>query len=77
MNSIKVESPFDGKVLGEIALSNKEDIDLALDRARAVYENQDMWLPKYERVAILEKTVEIMNSRIEELTLIAGCKRRG
>lgn len=71
MSSIKVDSPFDGKVLGEIALSNKADIDLALDRARNVYENQEMWLPKYERIAILEKTVEIMSSRIEELTLIA------
>jgi len=72
MNSIKVESPFDGKVLGEIALSSQADIDLALDRARKVYENQEIWLPKYERIAILEKTVEIMSSRIEELTLIAA-----
>ena len=72
MNSIKVESPFDGKVLAEVAVLNKEDIDKALDLARAVYENQELWLPKYERVAILEKTVEIMNSRIEELTQIAA-----
>ena len=72
MNSIKVESPFDGKVLVEIALSSQADIDLALDRARKVYENQEIWLPKYERIAILEKTVEIMSSRIEELTLIAA-----
>ena len=72
MNSIKVMSPFDGKVLDEITLSKEEDIDLALDRARKVYENQEMWLPKYERIAILEKTVEIMRSRIEELTLIAA-----
>lgn len=72
MNSIKVESPFDGKVLREIALSNQADIDLALDCARKVYENQEIWLPKYERIAILEKTVEIMSSRIEELTLIAA-----
>ena len=72
MNSIKVESPFDGKLLGEISLSNQADIDLALDRARKVYENQNKWLPKYERIAILERTVEIMSSRIEELTLIAA-----
>ena len=72
MNSIKVKSPYDGRVLAEIEVSNKADIDLALDRAREVYENQDMWLPKYERIAILEKTVEIMRRRIEELTLIAA-----
>ena len=72
MNSIKVESPFDGKVLAEVGVLNKEDIDKALDLAREVYEDQELWLPKYERVAILEKTVEIMNSRIEELTQIAA-----
>ncbi len=72
MNSIKVKSPFDGRLLAEIEVSNKEDIDWALDRAREVYEKQEMWLPKYERIAILEKTVEIMRSRIEELTLIAA-----
>ncbi len=72
MNSIKVESPFDGQLLEEIAVSNEADIDIALDRAREVYENHEMWLPKYERIAILEKTALIMSSRIEELTLIAA-----
>jgi acyl-CoA reductase-like NAD-dependent aldehyde dehydrogenase len=72
MDSIKVESPFDGSLLEELAVSNEADIDAALDRAREVYEDQELWLPKYERVAILEKTVEIMRSRIEELTLIAA-----
>jgi acyl-CoA reductase-like NAD-dependent aldehyde dehydrogenase len=74
MDTIQVTSPYDGKVLDEIAVSNKEDIDLALDQAREVYENQEMWLPKYERVSILEKTVEIMNSRIEDLTRIAAAE---
>ncbi|PHS36389.1 MAG: aldehyde dehydrogenase [Sulfurovum sp.] len=72
MDSIKVESPFDGRVLAEIEVSDKAGIDLALDRAREVYENQELWLPKYERITILEKTVEIMSGRIEELTLIAA-----
>ena len=71
MHSITVTSPYDGKVLDTIKPSNKEDIDQALNRAREVYENQALWLPKYRRVEILEKTVEIMRSRIEELTLIA------
>ena len=74
MDTIQVTSPYDGKLLDEIAVSNKADIDLALDQARCVYENQEMWLPKYLRVSILEKTVELMNSRIEELTRIAAAE---
>lgn len=72
MNTITVTSPYDGHFLAEVELSSVEDVDTALDLARDVYENQDKWLPKYERIAILERTVEIMSGRVEELTLIAA-----
>jgi len=72
MNTITVTSPYDGHFLAEVELSSVEDVDKALDLARDVYENQDKWLPKYERIAILERTVEIMSGRVEELTLMAA-----
>lgn len=72
MDSITVRSPFDGRELAQIKVSDISDVDKALDLARDVYENQEKWLAKHERVAILEKTVQIMSSRIEELTLIAA-----
>lgn len=72
METIKIHSPFDGRLLDEIKVLNKADIDKALDLARDAYEDQDKWLAKHERVAILEKTVEIMSNRVEELTLIAA-----
>lgn len=71
MDKIVVKSPFDGRILDEITVATKADVDVALDLARSVYEDQKQWLAKHERVAILEKTVEIMSSRIEELTQIA------
>ena len=74
MDTIKVISPFNGKLLDEIPVSSKADIDLALKQARASFENQDTWLPKYKRIEILEKTVEIMKSRKEELTRIAAAE---
>lgn len=70
-DTIKVTSPFSGELLQEIVVGNKDDIDKALNLARDVFDDQDKWLPKYERIAILEKTVEIMKGRVEELTLIA------
>jgi acyl-CoA reductase-like NAD-dependent aldehyde dehydrogenase len=72
METITVTSPYDGHHLQDLTLMNKQDVDTALDLAREVYEDQSKWLPKYERVAILERTVEIMSSRIEELTKIAA-----
>ena len=72
METIIVTSPYDGRHLQELTLMGKEDVDAALDLAREVYEDQSKWLPKYERVAILERTVEIMSSRIDELTKIAA-----
>jgi len=74
MDTIQVTSPFDGRLLDEIPVSSKADIDLALKQARASFENQDVWLPKYKRIEILEKTVEIMKSRKEELTRIAAAE---
>jgi acyl-CoA reductase-like NAD-dependent aldehyde dehydrogenase len=72
LKTIKVMSPYSGELLQEIAAADKQDVDNALNLARDVFENQDKWLPKHERVTILQKTVEIMKSRIEELTLIAA-----
>lgn len=72
MSKITVTSPYDGKVLAELDAIGVSDIDAMLDRALAAYEDQDAWLKKYEIVAIFEKTIEIMNGRIEELTLLAA-----
>ena len=71
MNTIDVTSPFDGRVLDTIEFNTKEYIDIALDLAQGAYRNRDRWIPTHERIEILEKTVDIMSSRIEELTQIA------
>ena len=72
MSTITVSSPYDGHHLQDLHVASKQDVDTALDLALDAYEDQNKWLPKYERIAILERTVEIMSSRIEELTLIAA-----
>jgi acyl-CoA reductase-like NAD-dependent aldehyde dehydrogenase len=72
MSKITVTSPYDGAVLKELETISKEQLDVMLDDAVAAYENQDAWLAKHERVAILEKTMEIMSGRVEELTQLAA-----
>lgn len=72
MNMITVTSPYDGRFLEELRLAGMQEVDEALNLARAVFDDQSKWLPKYERVAILQKTAQIMSERIEELTRIAA-----
>ncbi len=71
MDKIDITSPFDGRLLSSIEPSSKQDVNEALSLARDVYEDRDKWIPTYKRVEILEKVVEIMSSRIEELTIMA------
>lgn len=72
MSKLVVTSPYDGKVLRELDMMGQEEVDAVLDRACAAYEDSDNWLPKHKRVAILENVISIMNSQIEELTLLAA-----
>ncbi|MCF6242502.1 MAG: aldehyde dehydrogenase family protein [Bacteroidales bacterium] len=69
---LKVTSPYDQSLIKEIPLATKEDIEKALDTAYSLFEDQSKWIPAHERIAILERTAQIMHSRIEELTKIAA-----
>jgi acyl-CoA reductase-like NAD-dependent aldehyde dehydrogenase len=72
MSQITVTSPYNGKTLATLDVINKKEVEFVLERARAAYENQEGWLPKYQRIEILKRAIAIMNERIEELTKIAA-----
>jgi hypothetical protein len=69
---LKVLSPFDQSLIKEIPFVGKEEVEKALATAYALFQNQSSWIPAHERIAILERTVEIMKTRMEELTKIAA-----
>ena len=69
---LKVLSPYDLSLIKEIPLDGKAEVENALEVAYDLFQNQDKWIPAYKRIEILEKTVEIMKSRIEDLTKIAA-----
>ena len=70
--TIEVTSPHDGKVIKKITLVGKTEVLSALKKADKIFKNRELWLPKYKRIEILEKTVSIMESKIESLTKIAA-----
>ena len=69
---LKVTSPFDHSLIKEIPLANEQDIEKALTVADNLFQDQSKWLPSHERIAILERTAEIMKTKIAELTKIAA-----
>ena len=72
MSTIEVTSPYDGKVVGSVPFTDVAGVEKAIDVAYEKFLDVDNWLPKYQRVAILEKLMEIMSSQVEELTILCA-----
>ncbi len=69
---LKVLSPYDQSLIKEIPFVGKEVVEKALEVAYDLFQNQSKWIPAHERIAILERTIAIMETRIEELTKTAA-----
>jgi len=68
---LKIRSPYNLEVIKEIPLVGPKEVEKALSVAYHLFQNQKEWLPAYQRISILERTAEIMKSKIEVLTKIA------
>jgi acyl-CoA reductase-like NAD-dependent aldehyde dehydrogenase len=68
---LKVVSPYDFRLIKEIPLHVKEDVERALATAYSLFQDQSKWIPAYERIDILRRAAALMEGRIEELTTIA------
>ena len=72
MKTIKVISPFDGHVVGEVTKSSLDEVKEAINLARETFNTQRDNLPKYKMVAIFEKVIEIMKSEVESLAKLCA-----
>jgi acyl-CoA reductase-like NAD-dependent aldehyde dehydrogenase len=71
----EVTSPFTGEVIGTVGVADESDIEQALLTASELYTNRENWLPVKERIAILNRSIAIMQDRFEELA--AGSAQEG
>ena len=69
---LKVLSPFDHSLIKEIPLANENDIENALTKAYSLFMDRSKWIAPYKKIEILEKVKILMESRIEELTVLAA-----
>jgi len=67
-----VWAPYDGAEIANVAVSNLEVVDKALDTADRLFRNRDGWLSAEKRIEVLEKAAKIMGERFETLAVEAA-----
>lgn len=72
MKKLKVLAAYDQKLIKEIPLIGKEEAEKQLHRAYTLFQDSSRWLKAHQRKSILDKTAQLMEGRIEELTKIAA-----
>lgn len=69
---LSVTSPWSGEVIGSVPTIDEHGVEIALKLACGIYQDRSKWLPAERRIEILRKTADIMQQRIEQLTLEAA-----
>ncbi|MCK4912084.1 MAG: aldehyde dehydrogenase family protein, partial [Thermodesulfovibrionales bacterium] len=66
---IKITAPYDGHLIKELQATSWEEADAILDEMSALFKDRATWLPKYERIAILERFGKLLAAKADELAL--------
>jgi acyl-CoA reductase-like NAD-dependent aldehyde dehydrogenase len=69
---LEVTAPHDGSVIGAVPLADAAAVEDALATAHARFRDRDRWLPLHERVAILQRLVDLMAEQEEDLARLAA-----
>ena len=69
---LEVYAPYNRKLIDKVPMITKATAEKMLKTAYDLFKKREKWLPAYQRIAILEKLVELMNSEVENLTKIAA-----
>jgi acyl-CoA reductase-like NAD-dependent aldehyde dehydrogenase len=70
--SIDVTSPFSDELLATVETAGAAEIEQALSTAYDLYRDRKQWLAVTERIAILERAIELMQQQGEALALGAA-----
>jgi acyl-CoA reductase-like NAD-dependent aldehyde dehydrogenase len=63
----EVESPYDGTVVGRVALGDAALVDRCAIAARAAFESGEF--PQHERAAVLDRAAALVGERVDDLAL--------
>ncbi|MEF3076445.1 aldehyde dehydrogenase family protein [Methylobacter sp. Wu1] len=68
---IEVFSPYDGKRVGSVETLDEKGANQALKNMHELFRDRNNWLPAHERIAILERTIALMQERTEQFVATA------
>ena len=66
----EVNNPFDGSLLARVECVDWDGASRAIETAHRLYRDREAWLPKQERIRVLEETAARMGKEAESLALL-------
>ncbi len=70
--NINVTAPYDGAHIATIETGDSSAVEIALNTAHNLFSNKQNWLTAEQRINVLEKTADIIQSRFLELATEAA-----
>ncbi len=70
--TVNVTAPFDGAHIATIETGDASAVETALDSAHRLFADKKNWLSAQQRIDVLEKAANIMQSRFDELAIEAA-----
>jgi acyl-CoA reductase-like NAD-dependent aldehyde dehydrogenase len=70
--SAEVRSPFDGSLIATVDQADRAAVERAFATAYGLFRNRDAWLKPSQRIAVLEKTITMMQDKRDELAVEAA-----
>lgn len=64
---LEVRSPHDQRLVERLELQDADAVEAALSVATRLFRDQSQWLPAHERIAILERLAELVNTNRQRL----------
>ena len=72
MTNVNVNNPFDNSLIRAIPKQSGADVEQAIENGYRLANDRNACLLAYQRIAILEKAVEIMSAKVDDLTQLAA-----
>ncbi len=72
MSNLEILAPYDLSKITEFPIQNEQEALAILEKSYQLYTHREQWLSASRRIEILEKTVERLKPRVDELALQAA-----
>ena len=72
VQTLTVHAPYNGAVVGQVAVSTEADVEQALSVAHGIFRDRSQWLSKPQRIEILQRSAELIAARKLEIATQAA-----